>query len=164
MPPTRSNLPNFRIVSGGQTGVDRGALDAAMEMGVAYGGWCPKNRRAEDGVIPDCYALLQEIDSTNYSDRTEKNVLDSDGTLICYRQTLFGGSQLTMELAQAHGKPFCLVDLDIEIGSEDDIAAWIKHKNIRVLNCAGPRESDCLGIQEQSRDFFMRLLSRIERA
>ena len=152
---------HIRVVSGGQTGVDRGALDAAMEIGVQYGGWCPKNRIAEDGVIPALYSQLHETDSTNYSGRTERNVLDSDGTLICYRQSLFGGSQLTMELAKRHGKPFCLVDLAEETGSEYEIAAWIKGNNIHVLNCAGPRESDCTGIQEQSQDFFMRVLSSL---
>ena len=94
----------MKIISGGQTGVDRGALDAAISLGIPHGGWCPRGRLAEDGRIPDRYQL-RETDSPDYPSRTEQNVLDSDATLILYRGRIAGGTEFTLRLAQQHGRP-----------------------------------------------------------
>ena len=92
---------NVKIISGGQTGVDRAALDVAVELEIPHGGWCPKGRLAEDGRIPDSYKL-RETTSREYAVRTEQNVLDSDGTLILYRESISGGTELTLRLAEKH--------------------------------------------------------------
>ncbi len=99
-----------KIVSGGQTGVDRAALDAAATLGLQRGGWCPRGRRAEDGVIPRHYPL-QETDSPRYDVRTRRNVRDSDATLILHRGTLRGGTRFTAEYCRQRRKPCLLVDL-----------------------------------------------------
>ncbi len=128
-----------KIVSGGQTGVDRGALDAAIELGIAHGGWCPKGRLAEDGPIAAHYQL-DELPSCDYADRTKRNVIDSDGTLIFYRDRLQGGTALTNRLAKEQGKPLLRVRLDqpVELGK---ILRWLHDEQIGVLNIAGPRGS-----------------------
>src|SRR5688572_12994856 len=95
---TRRKSSVQRIVSGGQTGVDRGALDAAIALGIEHGGWCPRGRLAEDGQIPRRYQLT-ETKTSKYRERTERNVLDSDGTLILFRALLSGGTELTRRLA-----------------------------------------------------------------
>jgi len=100
------------IVSGGQTGVDRAALDAALALGLALGGWCPLGRRAEDGPIPRAY-LLQETPTQDYAQRTEWNVRDSDATLILFRGRLTGGSARTAEHAARFERPLLTLDLDL---------------------------------------------------
>jgi len=144
-----------RVVSGGQTGVDRAALDVAIELGMAHGGWCPKGRLAEDGPIPGQYRL-SETDSPDYAVRTEQNVLDSDATLILCRGRPGGGTDLTQRLADRHGKPHLVVDLE---GSPEPDAAgrWLQTWRPAVLNVAGPRESQSLGIAAQAADFLRRL-------
>ena len=97
------------ILSGGQTGVDRGALDAALEVGVECGGWCPDGRTAEDGRIPDRYPLV-ELEGAGYAERTRRNVEDSDGTLILCVGAPVGGTALTLELCGVLSKPVCLID------------------------------------------------------
>lgn len=131
-----------RIVSGGQTGADRAALDAARGLGCPYGGWLPAGRKTEEGPLPPCYQL-REIHSGSYRERTEQNVIDSDGTLIVSHGTLAGGSLLTRQLAQKHGRPHLHVDLDTLSPDEALMAtaAWIRQKKIGVLNVAGPRAS-----------------------
>src|SRR6266852_5932705 len=99
-----------KIVSGGQTGVDRAALDVALELGIPCGGWCPKGRRAEDGSIPDHYPL-RETSTAFYPQRTEWNVRDSDGTLVLTLGRPDGGTALTIELARRLPKPFLAVNL-----------------------------------------------------
>jgi hypothetical protein len=146
-----------RIVSGGQTGVDRGALDAAIALGVPHGGWCPKGRLSEDGCIDRRYQLT-ELDSSDYVDRTERNVIDSDGTLILYRQKLNGGTLLTNRLAKRHGKPLFRVRLDRTIDYEA-IQRWILEHEIAVLNVAGPRGSSHRGIEEHAYRVIKTLLS-----
>ena len=149
-----------RLVSGGQTGVDRAALDVALERGVPHGGWCPRGRLAEDGTIPEHYKL-RETRSSAYKVRTERNVLDSDGTLIVYRGTLSGGTLLTRRLAERHGRPCLPVDLAAATSARD-VAEWLRHERIGVLNVAGPRESTSPGIGRQAREFLcevLRLLS-----
>jgi hypothetical protein len=85
-----------KIISGGQTGADRAALDAAIEYGVPHGGWIPKGRRTEDGRLPDRY-ILQETSNIGYPQRTKLNILDSDGTLIFSHGKLTGGICLYLE-------------------------------------------------------------------
>lgn len=137
------------IVSGGQTGADRGGLDAAIQLGMEHGGWCPRGRRAEDGVIPARYHL-KETASAAYAVRTEKNVLDSDGTLLVSRGPLTGGSALTARLAVKHRKPMLHIDLAVRrhAAATNDIRTWLRTYSIRVLNVAGPRESSCPGITQ----------------
>lgn len=151
----------FVVISGGQTGVDRAALDAAMELGLPHGGWCPLGRRAEDGRLPSRY-LLRETDSPRYDVRTRQNVLDSDATLVLFRQTLSGGTELTYRLALREGRPCLAVDLGPSIEGLPDAAAtrdWIKRLKIRRLNVAGPRESQRPGIYEQAKAYLHSLLA-----
>ena len=134
----------LKIVSGGQTGADRAALDWARANGIPHGGWCPQGRRAEDGPIEDCYELNETPDE-NYEQRTHWNVRDSDGTLIIsLAPKLSTGSQLTLELAQRLGKPV----LHLHPGNitPSAIADFIARHGIKVLNVAGPRESIQPGI------------------
>ncbi len=141
-----------RLISGGQTGVDRAALDAAIESNFPCGGWCPAGRRAEDGVIPAIY-LLKETRSREYEVRTEKNVIDSDGTLILAGGEPTGGTALTVQFAGKHKKP-CLV-IDVEKKNTDsvpDIIAWLRAENIEVLNAAGPRASKNPGIYKIAKE------------
>lgn len=131
-----------KIVSGGQTGADRAALDAAIDMGRPHGGWLPKGRKTEEGPLPGCYAL-QEMSSGNYRKRTEQNVIDSDGTLILSHGELTGGSLLTRTLAEKRKRPHLHIDCD---GQSADMAlvrveAWLRQNGIRILNVAGPRAS-----------------------
>lgn len=146
-----------KVVSGGQTGVDRAALDAAGDLGLARGGWCPRGRRAADGVIPAGYALV-ETPSAAYPERTAWNVRDSDGTLILTRGRPRGGTALTAALARRTGKPLLVVDLETE-GGADGVRAWLRDNLIRVLNVAGPRESEAPGIHDQAAAFLRAVLA-----
>lgn len=149
-----------RIVSGGQTGVDRAALDVAIELGIEHGGWCPKGRIAEDGRIPAIYQL-RETDEAEYSVRTERNVIDSDGTLILYQTVLQGGTSLTNRLAKSRGKPHMRVRLDHPV----DIPAiqkWLNDERIESLNVAGPRESSRPGITALAAKVLRRVLTETE--
>ena len=145
-----------RIVSGGQTGVDRAALDVAIELDIPHGGWCPRGRRAEDGVIADCYQL-REFPSDYYADRTRQNVLDSDGTLILYGNRLEGGSLLTAKFAEAQGKAVHRVRLSGRVSYVACIE-WLANESIRVLNIAGPRASKDPHIYAKSLRFLRQLL------
>jgi hypothetical protein len=146
-----------KIVSGGQTGVDRAALDVAIALGIAHGGWCPRGRLAEDGRIPEEYEL-QEMASTEYWRRTEQNVIDSDGTLILYRTARSGGTELTHRMTIKHSRPCLCVDLEDE-ADPAAVGDWICDNGIQVLNVAGPRESSTRGVAEQSRAFLRRALT-----
>lgn len=154
----KRKIPKLRrIVSGGQTGVDRAALDAALACGLEHGGWCPLGRRAEDGRVPAHYRLV-ETASPDYAVRTEQNVLDSDATLILHRGPLAGGTRLTSRLAARHGKPWLAVDLaaDVEPAA---VRAWLIERGAEVLNVAGPRESQARGIGAEAREFLATVLS-----
>jgi hypothetical protein len=146
-----------KLVSGGQTGVDRGALDAAIRLGIPHGGWCPRGRLAEDGAIPARYRLT-ETDSPEYHVRTEKNVLQSDATLILYRGELKGGTKLTWQLAERHAKPCLAVDLDHPTDF-DQIRQWLLQSHVATLNVAGPRESQSPGISVQAEALLRRLFA-----
>jgi Circularly permutated YpsA SLOG family len=141
-----------KVLSGGQTGVDRAALDAARAVGLPCGGWCPRGRLAEDGPIDSGYPL-DETPSADYAQRTEWNVRDSDGTLVVVRGRATGGTALTIALARRHGKPVLVVDLTRDV-SPDQAHRWIETGAIGVLNVAGPRESQKPGIGGQARSFL----------
>ena len=145
-----------RLVSGGQTGVDRAALDAAMALGIPCGGWCPRGRRAEGGPIPLRYPL-EETATSSYPQRTARNVRDSDGTLVLTRGVPRGGTALTVRLALRAGKPFRVLDLDDD-PLPSGVAEWIRRAAVRTLNVAGPRESEAPGIHDQALAFLRELL------
>jgi hypothetical protein len=138
---TDPRLP-IKIVSGGQTGADRAALDWAIERGVDHGGWCPRGRRAEDGVIAPRYRL-RETPSERYEERTQWNVRDSDGTVILtLGATLSGGSRTTAEWARALARPWMHVSRAAHADrAADAVRRFVDAHGIRVLNVAGPRAS-----------------------
>ncbi|MGH7209031.1 MAG: putative molybdenum carrier protein [Nitrospiraceae bacterium] len=146
-----------KVISGGQTGVDRAALDVALELGLPCGGWCPIDRKAEDGRIAPQYPL-KETPSVEYEQRTEWNVRDSDGTLVltCGRPT--EGTAFTIEMARRRGKPCLVIDLAAQ-ASVPPVRTWAQDRGIRTLNVAGPRESKSPGIYAQAREFLRQLLS-----
>ena len=146
----------MKIISGGQTGVDRAALDAAVAAGIPVGGWCPKGRLAEDGAIPPEYPL-QETVSRLYQERTGLNVMDSDGTLILAEKILSGGTALTKNFAEKYAKPL-LVFKPADSGASGKIKRWLKANNIRALNVAGPRESARPGSYEKAYKILMEVL------
>jgi len=131
-----------RLVSGGQTGVDRAALDAALEQKVPCGGWCPRGRRAEDGRIPDRYPL-RELDSEAYADRTLANVVDSDATLIVYFSEISGGTGLTLRHCIGQRRPYLLIDADaVPVGRAIGLVReFVRKRAVATLNVAGPRAS-----------------------
>jgi hypothetical protein len=141
-----------KVISGGQTGVDRGALDAAIALGIAHGGWCPRGRLAEDGRIPDRYQLV-ETDSPDYAVRTEQNVVDSDATLILCRGPLSGGTELTLRLARQHRRLCLVIDLD-RPPQPEEVRRWLRDHRVEVLNVAGPRESQSPGIAARAGEFI----------
>jgi Circularly permutated YpsA SLOG family len=145
-----------KIISGGQTGVDRVALDVALELGIPCGGWCPQGRRAEDGPIPERYPL-QETPWSGYPQRTEWNIRDSDSTLVLTRGEPDGGTALTIKLATQYQKPLLVVDLE-ENPKPADVIAWAKTHGIQTLNVAGPREGECQGIYGQASKFLKEVL------
>lgn len=152
-------LPVVKIVSGGQTGSDRAALDVALALGLPLGGWCPAGRGAEDGPVPERYPLT-ETASPIHAVRTRANVRDADGTLIFNLGLLDGGTLLTVDCARKLRKPHLLVQLDAP-GHPDPaaVAAWLRDHQIRVLNVAGPRESKRPGIYAATRGFLGELLA-----
>jgi hypothetical protein len=146
----------LKVVSGGQTGVDRAALDVARELGLPHGGWCPRGRRSEDGVIPDVYDL-RETPESRYEQRTEWNVRDADATLLLFRDGVGGGTAFTLQCVRSLGRSHALVDLARD---PDPLALseWIQ--GFRVLNVAGPRESRHPGIYEEARQYLLDLLGQ----
>ncbi len=148
-----------KIISGAQTGVDRAALDVALELGMPHGGWVPKGRKAEDGIIPEKYKMM-EMPTERYAGRTERNILDSDGTLIISRGALTDGSDLTRQLAIKHERPWLHTDLE-RIGvtaAVKTIRSWLERTGISVLNVAGPRASKDPGIYRLTRDIIKRVI------
>ncbi len=133
----------FKIISGGQTGVDRAALEWALANGIAHGGWCPKGRMAEDGLIPPRFQL-QETASGNYSMRTRRNVRDSGGTVIFSGSLeLGGGTRETAEFAKEIGKPLLHLASSLEVKeAARQLVTFLKEHGIAELNVAGPRASE----------------------
>ncbi len=132
----------MKVVSGGQTGVDRGALDAALAAQLTCGGWCPEGRQSEDGTIPDRYPLLV-LKGAGYRQRTLQNVRDSDGTLILFVGALTGGTTLTRDFCLREKKPFLTVDAaQVSVsGAVERVRSFIAQYDLQVLNVAGPRAS-----------------------
>jgi hypothetical protein len=131
-----------KIVSGGQTGVDRGALDAALELGFPCGGWCPAGRKAEDGVIEARYPVV-ELQGAKYLERTVQNIVDSDGTLVLYFDYLQGGTEQTVAHCIRRRRPYKLVD-GAELSARDGArlaAGFVARHDVGMLNVAGPRQS-----------------------
>lgn len=148
-----------KIISGGQTGADRAALDFALENGIEISGFVPKGRRAEDGKISEKYPNLVETATRNYAERTELNVINSDATLIFSHGKLTSGSKLTRNFAKKHKKPFLHIDfagLMIEI-SVEETRKWLKSINCKNLNVAGPRASSDAEVYEKTKDFLKKL-------
>jgi hypothetical protein len=132
-----------KIISGGQTGADRAALDVAIKLGIPLGGWVPKGRLAEDGPIPPKYQL-QEMPTESYPARTEQNVIDSDGTLIIAHGNLTGGSDYTRKMTLKHHKQLLGIDLSLtnHYDAASLIASWVRMQRVGVMNVAGPRASE----------------------
>ncbi len=151
-------MTHIRIVSGGQTGVDRAALDVARALGLSCGGWCPRGRKAEDGMIDSRYPLV-ETPELDYGVRTAFNVRDSDGTLVLTSGAPTGGTAHTIHCAKGAGKPYLVVDLERPI-APDEIVRWIGREQIRSLNVAGPRASRVPGIYEQASAHLSQVLSQ----
>jgi len=155
--------PTLKIISGGQTGVDRAALDAALACGFPIGGWCPAARRAEDGIIPQRYALI-ETASAKYPARTTRNVRDADATLIVTLGELDSGSRLTAEVAGRLGKPCLIASLKSYPETIDLHELLPCMVDEAVLNIAGPRESRCPGIYARAFGFLVTVLRTHQRA
>ena len=156
----------LKIIAGGQSGVDRGALDAAIASSVEYGGWCPKGGWAEDAPTPPgvlaSYSNLRETPDADPRQRTEWNVRDSDAVLVLVDRRGIGvspGTLLAVTLADGYGKPCLRLDLE-EPDALDHASDWLRARpSARTLNVAGPRESEAPGIYSASRNFVMALLS-----
>ncbi len=149
----------LRLVSGGQTGADRAALDAALAAEFPCGGWCPSRRQAEDGPIPAHYPL-QELNG-GYSVRTLANVKHSDATLIVYRDSISGGTASTLRFCKQQQRPYLLIDsaqLDIQ-QAVAMIEQFIAQHQVETLNVAGPRASGCPSIYAVTREVLDRVIA-----
>ena len=144
-------MPITKIVSGGQTGADRGGLDAALHCDLNYGGWIPKGRKAEQETkVPSRYENLREHDSADYLVRTEANVVDSDATVVFTYGNPTGGSKKTIDFANKHDRPCLTADLDRSRSEVvNEVVAWLESdcSSECVLNVAGSRESKAKGIE-----------------
>ena len=143
------DLSHLTIISGGQTGVDRAALDFALAHGIAHGGWCPRWRLADDGQLPERYNLT-EHDSEGYSGRTRANVRDSDATLLVARGKLTSGTKLTLKFARELGKPHFMLNLAERLVWPDLAGEWLVVNAIRHLNVAGASEGKRPGIHGET--------------
>jgi hypothetical protein len=132
-----------KIISGGQTGVDRAALDAAPRHGIESGGWCPTGRLDEFGRIPDRYPV-EELENGGFNERTLQNVKDSDGTVIIYPGKLSGGTEQTLRFCVEQRRPHELIDAsNVSIGKAAQVIAdFVREDKIYILNVAGPRQSE----------------------
>ena len=152
-----------KIVSGGQTGADQGALSACVQRGFPYGGWIPKGRRTEKGPVPARYRKLRQHWSRHYPPRTERNVVESDCTVIFTYGKPDGGSRLTIGFAKQHGKPCLKVDLNRpHEAAVAKVVRWAKRHlpDDAVLNVAGSRRSKAPGIHRAVKQVIMEVLAR----
>jgi hypothetical protein len=156
-----SDFLTLKIISGGQTGVDRAALDAALELGVSAGGWCPEGRKAEDGPIAEKYPL-QELPDGSYKERTLKNVQDSDATIIIYFKSISGGTKETLLYCLNEKKPYLLIDGSgiTEDSASERIKYFIDENQISLLNVAGPRASKEQRAYEYTKQVITLMLQR----
>ena len=156
-----------KVVSGAQTGADRGGLDAAIDYGIPHSGWCPKGRRAEDGVVPAKY-ILKETASSGYSKRTELNILTSSATVVFTHGKAKAGSGKTLGFSRTVGKPHLHIDVSVYgvNGAIGRLVGWLKEldKEGIVLNVAGNRESISPGIQAETRDVLLATLASLDGA
>lgn len=141
----------MKIISGGQTGADIAGLDAAIALGIDYGGTLPKGRLTEEGPLDPKYDRMTELESSSYPKRTLKNVLDSDATLLFTVGKISGGTALTLRMAKENGKPYLHINLESQ--PEDKavqvISSWLSKVKPEILNIAGSRESKAPGIYEK---------------
>ena len=152
----------IKIVSGGQTGVDRAALDAAISAGLPYGGFIPKGRLSEDGTVPLKYQMT-ETESLEYAFRTKQNVIHSDATLILSYLPMSGGTQLTNEFCHRYRKEHLFVDLAApNLENQKKIVEWTKKIKPSVLNIAGPRESKYPGIYDNTQKLLERVFFELD--
>jgi hypothetical protein len=154
-----------KVISGGQTGVDRAALDAALAASFPCGGWCPEDRRAEDGPIAASYPLLA-MPGGGYAERTRKNVMDSDGTAVIYFGDLEGGTELAAYLCMKNSRPYKLIDGD-EVSVERAIqlmTRFVRDRQVAILNVAGPRATQRPQAYAYARAVISGLLVRTERS
>lgn len=149
----------LRVISGGQTGVDRAALDVALELGLPCGGWCPAGRRAEDGPIPARYPLT-ETAGADYAERTRRNVVEADATLVLCHGGLNGGTLLTVEVALELDKPCLVIDLR-RPWQPSQVQPWLHACAVTTLNLAGPRETGAPGIHALASDFLRAVLAPV---
>ena len=148
----------IKIISGGQTGVDLASLDVAIELGFKHGGYCPKGRQSEDGIIPPKY-ILSETETDDYLERTLRNVQLSDGTLILHKGEIIGGTASTEELCFLEKKAVLTVNILDEFAViQLNFSTWLKKNTISILNIAGPRESET-HMYKKVKKILMELLS-----
>ena len=156
---TTTNRNNIKIISGGQSGVDRAALDFALSNDIRCSGWCPQMREAEDGFIPIRYPLNESY-SPDPIVRTELNVKDSDGTLILIIDNMDKGTQQTLDLAHLHLKPVFVWQIGVN-RNYCQFDNWLEKNKISTLNIAGPRESKQPGIYSEALNTIDRLLGSL---
>lgn len=153
---TRPDTPLQKVISGGQTGVDRAALDAARVSGLATGGWCPAGRRAEDGPIDPAYPLMETPES-GYEQRTMWNIREADATLVLAWGPLEGGTALTVRFLESEDHRYRLVGLG-DNPDPEAVRAWLRDEKVVVLNVAGPRASKVPAIYTTARAFLEEVL------
>lgn len=149
-----------KVISGGQTGVDQAALDTAIRLGIAHGGWIPKGRLTEAGPLSPAYQM-QEMPSEDYAARTEKNVMEADGTLIISRGRPMGGTDYTRKMALKHGKQLLHIDLSTGLKASEAgslVDSWIEMNRIETLNVAGPRASNDPAIYDDAANILAHAL------
>ncbi len=147
------------VISGGQTGVDQGALAAALALGAKCGGYCPAGRRSEAGAIPARFPVV-ELATTGYRARTLKNVRAADGTVIVFFGALSGGTALTLNYCKSERSPFVLIDgtgITAEQAAVELCLDFVRKNNVRILNVAGPRA----GSEPRAHDYAYALICRL---
>ena len=156
---TEARFSLKKIVSGGQTGADRAALDAALFRAFPCGGWCPEGRLAEDGPLSSVYPL-EELSGGGYRERTIKNVENSDGTAIFYFNRPTGGTEFTLVQCIRLDKPYQLIDAaeTSPIRASEILRLFTEENGITVLNVAGPRESGASGTYAYVREVILSLI------